>query len=107
MQPGEQVREQMYAHIEQWKRSGLSQKLYCEQQAVKYHVFHYWYKLYRDQHQQAAQEEPQPTSQATFIPLTLSTSPALGAFAELHLSGGHRLVFHQMVNADYLKALIS
>jgi hypothetical protein len=48
MQQGEQVREQMYVHIEQWKQSGLSQKVYCEQQGVKYHVFHYWYKLYRD-----------------------------------------------------------
>jgi hypothetical protein len=105
MQQVEQVKEQMYAHIEQWKQSGLSQKLYCEQQAVKYHVFHYWYKLYRDQHHQAA-PEPDPTSPATFIPLTLSTSPATTAFAELHLCGGHHLVFHQMVSADYLKVLI-
>jgi len=105
MQQVEQVREQMYAHIEQWKQSGLSQKVYCEQQAVKYHVFHYWYKLYRDQHQQAV-PEPEPKPSATFIPLTLNTSPAGEAFAELYLSGGHRLVFHQMVSVDYLKALI-
>ena len=104
MEQGEQVRAQMYAHIEQWKQSGLSQKSYCEQQAVKYHVFHYWYKLYRDQHQQAAQA-PEPQPLATFIPLTLSTSP-ITSFVELHLSGGHRLVFHQMISADYLKALI-
>src|SRR5206468_12827525 len=100
MQQGEQVRAQMYAHIKQWKQSGLSQKLYCEQQTVKYHVFHYWYKLYRDQHQQAAQA-PQPTSPAAFIPLTLSASPA-AAFVELHLAGGHHLLFHQPVSADYL-----
>jgi hypothetical protein len=105
MQQDEQVREQMYAHIEQWKQSGLSQKRYCEQQAVKYHVFHYWYKLYRDQHQQAVQE-PESTSPAAFIPLMLSASPATTAFVELHLCGGHRLVFHQMISADYLKTLI-
>src|SRR3954467_9151313 len=103
MQHGEQVKEQMYAHIEQWKQSGLSQKVYCEQQRVKYHVFHYWYKLYRDQHQQAAQESESKPS-AAFIPLTLNAFPAATAFAELHLSDGHRLVFHQMVSADYLKA---
>ena len=105
MQQGEHAREQMYAHIERWKQSGLSQKLYCEQQAVKYHVFHYWYKLYRDQHQ-AAQESPSKPS-AAFIPLMLNASPAAGAFVELYLSGGHHLVFHQMVSVDYLKALIS
>src|SRR3954465_10128900 len=98
MEQGEQVREQMYAHIEQWKQSGLSQKVYCEQQAVKYHVFHYWYKLYRDQHQQAA-PEPEPKRSATFIPLMLSTSSAT-AFVELHLSSGQRLVFHQVISVD-------
>ena len=107
MQQEEQVKEQMYAHIEQWKQSGLSQKLYCEQQALKYHVFHYWYKLYRDQHQQQAAPAPQSKSPAAFIPLALSTSPAGGAFAELHCCGGHYLLFHQPVSADYLKALIS
>src|SRR3954469_7297785 len=105
MQQGEQVKEQMYAHIEQWKQSGLSQKVYCEQQAVKYHVFHYWYKLYRNQHQQAAQE-PQPKPSASFLPLTL-VNPSSVAVIELQLSGGHRLVFYQMVDAEYLKALIS
>jgi hypothetical protein len=104
MEQTEQAREQMYTHIEQWKGSGLSQKAYCEQQAVKYHVFHYWYKLYRDQHQAA--QEPQPKPLAAFIPLTLSASPAT-AFVELYLPGGHHLVFHQMVSVDYLKALIS
>src|SRR4051812_32801414 len=102
MQPGEQIREQMYPHIEQWKQSRLSQKVYCEQQAVKYHVFHYWYKVYRDEHQTDQESKPL----GSFIPLTLSSSPVTAAVLELHLCGGHRLVFHQMVSADYLKALI-
>src|SRR3982750_2151397 len=100
MQPGEQVREQMYTHIDLWKQSGLSQKVYCEQQAVKYHVFHYWYKLYRDEHQQAAQE-PQPKPSASFLPLTL-VNPSSAAVIEVHLPAGHHLLFHQMISADYL-----
>jgi|SRR4051812_29159747 hypothetical protein len=102
MQQVEQVKEQMYVHIEQWKQSGLSQKLYCEQQAVKYHVFHYWYRVYRDEHL-AVQQQPKPS--ASFIPLTLSSSST--AIVELHLPGGHHLLFHQPVSAAYLKALIS
>src|SRR4051812_27794184 len=104
MQQGEQVKEQMYAHIEQWKQSDLTQKSYCEQHTIRYHVFHYWYKLYRDEHLGA---QPQTKPSAPFIPLTLSTSPATAAFAELHHSGGHHLLFHQPVSADYLKVLIS
>ena len=103
MQQVEQVKEQMYAHIEQWKQSGLAQKVYCEQQGVKYHVFHYWYKLYRDQHLPTHVEE-QTKPAPCFIPLTISSSPA--AFVELHLSGGHRLLFHQPISAAYLKTLI-
>ncbi len=62
MQQAEQVREQMYTHIKQWKQSGLSQKVYCEQQVVKYDVFHYCYKLHRDEHQTARQEsQPKPS----------------------------------------------
>ena len=93
----------MYAHIEQWEQSGLSQKVYCEQHTLKYHVFHYWYKLYRDQHQAA---QSQPKASASFLPLTL-VNPSSATVIELHLSGSQRLVFHQMVSADYLKALIS
>jgi hypothetical protein len=103
MQQAEGAKEQMYTHIEQWKQSGLSQKVYCEQQAVKYHVFHYWYKVYRDEHLAVSQQQPKPS--ASFIPLTLSSSSA--AVVELHLPGGHHLLFHQMISADYLKALIS
>src|SRR4051812_25709317 len=102
MQQAEGAKEQMYAHIKQWKGSGLSQKVYCEQHLLKYHVFHYWYKVYRDQHLTA----PEPKSSVPFIPLTLSTSPT-ATFAELHLPGGHHLLFHQPVSAEYLKALIS
>src|SRR3954464_11570902 len=102
MQQAEGSKEQMYTHIEQWKGSGISQKVYCEQQAVKYHVFHYWYKLYRDE--RLADQESKPLT--PFIPLTLNTSPVAAAFVELHLSGGHRLVFHQVISVDYLKALI-
>ena len=45
-----EVREQMFTMIEQWQRSGLTQKAFCEQQSIRYHTFYYWYKCYREQH---------------------------------------------------------
>ena len=45
-----EVREQMFKLIEQWQQSGLTQNVFCQQQSIKYHVFHYWYKRYREQH---------------------------------------------------------
>ncbi|MDQ6814061.1 MAG: hypothetical protein M3040_10000 [Bacteroidota bacterium] len=48
MQKNVHVREQMFNIISKWQGSGLSQKAYCEQHNIHYHVFHYWYKCFRD-----------------------------------------------------------
>jgi|SRR4051794_24137883 hypothetical protein len=99
MRAAESIRQQMFAHIDEWQQSGLSQKAWCEQHNMRYHVFHYWYKCYRDM--QSASKEPQ------FIPLNIQPSLAASAASiELLLPDGKRLLFHQSVSSDYLKALI-
>ncbi len=90
-------REQMFSMIGNWQQSGLSQKAFCAQHDIRYHVFHYWYKVYRNTH---------ALSQASFVKLQITPSPGLSS-AELICTDGKRLVFHQPVSADYLKALIS
>ena len=37
----------MMAMIEDWQASGLKQRKYCTANKVAYHVFHYWYGVYR------------------------------------------------------------
>lgn len=95
------VREQMFNLVNGWQQSGLSQKAYCEQNEIRYHVFHYWYKRFRDS--QAANTE------ATFIPLQIkSLQPAIAnAGIELWLTDGRRILFNQPVSADFIKAIIS
>ena len=46
MQKDEATREQMFKMISTWQQSGLSQKSFCEQNGIRYHVFHYWYKCF-------------------------------------------------------------
>jgi hypothetical protein len=58
MQKG-QEKQLMFQVIERWKTSGLTQREYCKQQGIRYHVFHYWYKVYRDE-QQARVNTPSP-----------------------------------------------
>jgi hypothetical protein len=100
MQYNEQVEQQMFAMILSWQQSGLSQKVYCEQHSIRYHVFHYWYKRYRDG--QTMDKEP------GFISLKIKPSYDCAApHAELLLPDGKRLLFHQPVSSDYLKAIIS
>lgn len=102
MQKAVQVREQMFSMITRWQQSGLTQKSYCEQHNIRYHVFHYWYKCFRDLQS--------PAIEPGFIPLTIQPSRAInssGAHIELLLPDGKCLLFHQPVSSDYLKAIIS
>ena len=47
MQDKKEYRDQMMLMITKWQASGLKQKDYCVANKVAYHIFHYWYGLYR------------------------------------------------------------
>lgn len=96
MQSNEVVRQQMFALIDKWRQGGLPQKVFCEQHDIPYHVFHYWYKRYRKQN------APAPS----FIQLNVPSSDSV-VQAELICGDGKRLVFHQPVSAEYLRALLA
>lgn len=85
-----------------WKQSLLSQKAYCQQNNIRYYVFHYWYKRYRDQQGRVKED--------AFVPLNVKPSssfPVSKSSIEILLPDGKRILFHQPVSTDYLKALIS
>lgn len=42
-------RTHFLAMIEQWQRSGLRQKVFCTENNIPYHVFHYWYGVYKSE----------------------------------------------------------
>ncbi len=91
------VQQSMFSYIDQWQQSGLSQKAFCQKAKLAYHIFHYWYKRYRNTASEPA---------SSFIQLNVS-GPSAAFHAELILADGKRLLFHQPVGADYLKVLIS
>ena len=102
MQYDQQTQQQMFAMVASWKQSGLSQKQYCKQNNIRYYVFHYWYKRYRDQQT--------PLKDAGFVPLDVKNSASFNdgsAAIELLLGDGKRILFHSTVSSDYLKSLIS
>jgi hypothetical protein len=47
MQDKKEHRLQKLQMIDQWQQSGLSQKSFCAANGIAYHVFHYWYGVYR------------------------------------------------------------
>jgi hypothetical protein len=100
MQAPANNRTEMFSMIEQWKASSLSQKAYCRQQNLSYHVFHYWYKVYRDE------KGEDSSKQASFVPFHLQQPITHTAVMELVLSDGKRILFHQQASAAFIKALL-
>ncbi len=47
MQTKKEERAQSLEMISKWQQSGLSQKAFCTDNNIRYHVFHYWYKVYK------------------------------------------------------------
>jgi hypothetical protein len=94
-----EVRQQMFDLVEQWKQSGVPQNKFCQQQSIRYHVFHYWYKRYREQHAN------QQSDGVSFVKLQIA-KPAAPASVEIVYPGGIRLIFHEPVSSNYLKALV-
>ncbi len=71
MQKDINVQEQMFSIIRDWQQSGLSQKAYCEEHNIRYHVFHYWYKCFR--------VSQLPGGYEGFISLKIQPSPSVNA----------------------------
>ena len=101
MQVNSKQRESMLSLIEQWQQSGISQKDFYKRHNIPAHVFYYWLKRYKEQQSGLDQS----FTSSGFIQL----QPSAVAFAgniELQLTNGNRIIFHQPVSVDYLKALI-
>lgn len=97
MQVKEDIKQQMFTKIIQWQQSGVTQKAFCQQNNIAYHVFHYYYGRFRINSNDQA---------STFIKLQVAPG-YVSTHTELVLPDGKRLLFHQGVSADFLKALIS
>ena len=97
MAKSESTREQMFASIASWQKTDLSQKEWCRQQEIAYHVFHYWYRIYREDHRE-------PISDNSFVRLTVK--PQVDAACEVVFTDGTKIVFREPVSVQYLKGLL-
>ncbi len=100
MQIQPEIREQMFSMIEQWRTSGLTQKAFCQQRSMRYYVFHYWYKRYK------IQQSGVDDNAGSFVKLQVAKPSSSGGI-EINFPGGIRILFHEPVSSNYLKALVS
>lgn len=102
MRASNEQRTTMLALIEQWEQSGMRQNDFYQQHNIPSHVFYYWHKRYKVQNALPRKAIP---STSGFIELQPANVPS--GNMELHLRNGNRIIFHQQVSVDYLKALIN
>ncbi|MBS1605273.1 MAG: hypothetical protein JST42_21595 [Bacteroidetes bacterium] len=96
------IRDRMFEGISLWQQSGLTQKAWCEQNHIAYGSFHYWYKRYRNE-EMAASSDKRPDGGFVRLMVDSGLAPAWG---ELVLSDGKKLIFHQPLSVDFIRALI-
>jgi hypothetical protein len=92
---------QMFARVQQWQQSGLSQKAWCEQNNMAYHVFHYWYKRFRHQ-----PPESEAATKSGFVQLQVQDRFSGTPWCELVLANGQKLFFHQPVPAAFIRTIL-
>lgn len=83
--------------IENWKRSGESQHLFCKTQCIPISVFQYWHKKYRDD---------KNATPAAFVPVSLHAMETSSPIVELIFSDGKRIKFYQSVEVSVLRSLL-
>lgn len=50
-------RTEMFSHIEAWRASGKSQKLYCVERNIPYSVFQYWRRKFRKERERSDSDD--------------------------------------------------
>ncbi len=64
MQNKKEHRAELLEMITQWQQSGLTQKAFCITKNIAYHVFHYWYGVYRSNN----------NTTGSFLPISITTT---------------------------------
>ena len=89
----------MFSLIEIWRKEGKTQQEFCKEKELDYHQFQYWLRRYKQSHEP---EQVQPGfTQVKLMPQSLNT-----ASMELIFPDGRKLVFHQPVDATFLRNLL-
>ena len=77
MQSKIEQRADMMKMISDWQASGVKQKEYCRTNKIAYHVFHYWYGVYRSNN----------TDTGSFLPVKIMTTPAANTEQQITILG--------------------
>jgi hypothetical protein len=95
------LQQLMFSLIEVWKSSGKTQKEFCQEKDIAYAKFHYWFKKYNEQQVQQGQS----SFTQVIVNKNFPSSSLQGI--EIIYPDGRRLIFHQSVEASFLRNLLA
>jgi len=64
------TKEQMYAWIESWQQSGISQNRFCKEEKLSSSTFNYWLKKYKQEKDRSTPANNNPVK--TFLPVEVT-----------------------------------
>jgi len=94
----EQRKQKMYELIDQWRKSGLPQKVFCKQEKVSHHAFRYYVTKQNTEH-------PPESLLPKFMPITLEETNTLQELTITYPSGVSIKVANT-ASAEFLRTLI-
>lgn len=94
------LQQLMFSLIAVWRESGKTQRDFCQEKDIAYSKFQYWLRRYK-------QHDPS-TTRPGFVPVKVDDQGVerTGGL-ELVYPDGRRLIFHQEVEASFLRMLLS
>ena len=97
----DQVKQQlMFSLIEVWKKGEQTQQEFCKEKDLDYNQFQYWFRRYK----QANGISPQ--AKTSFSRIKMNQQPTASSM-EIVFPDGRRIIFHQPVDAAFLRSLLA
>lgn len=96
------LQQLMFSLIGIWKASGKTQQDFCKEKDLEYNKFQYWFRKYKRVSMPA---RSQPDS---FISVKVKeVVPSPHGAMELVFPDGRKLIFHQPVEASFMRSLLA
>jgi transposase-like protein len=89
-------REEKNQLIDLWRQSGKTKKAFAEEYGIKAGTFTDWVRR--------PNRSKKSTKPRRFIEITPSSVSRI--FAEVHFSGGHKVIFYEPISAELFSRLI-
>lgn len=95
------LQQLMFSLIEVWKNSEKTQQEFCREKELEYNKFQYWLRKYKTAYGPIKEE-----SSTGFMRVKIKEAEKVGGCVELVYPDGRKLIFHQAVEASFLRSLM-